>query len=76
MTLLELRSKFLLDLKEFYPKTEILSFYFLLIEHHLGIKKSRYFLIPRKEIKGKTKRCFIIGATTFKKRRTDTIYNR
>ncbi len=50
MTLLELRSKFLNDLKEFYPKTEILSFYFLLIEYHLGLKKVDISLSPEKEL--------------------------
>jgi release factor glutamine methyltransferase len=50
MTLLELRSKFLIDLKEFYPKTEILSFYFLLIEYHLGLKKVEMSLSPEKEL--------------------------
>ena len=50
MTLLELRSKFLIDLKEFYPKTEILSFYFLLIEYHLGLKKVDISLSPEKEL--------------------------
>jgi release factor glutamine methyltransferase len=50
MTLLELRSKFLIDLKEFYPKTEILSFYFLLIEYHFGLKKVDISLSPEKEL--------------------------
>ena len=50
MTLLELRSKFLIDLKDFYPKTEILSFYFLLIEYHLGLKKVDISLSPEKEL--------------------------
>ena len=53
MTLLELRSKFLVDLKEFYPKTEILSFYFLLIEHHLGLKKVDISLLPEKKLRAK-----------------------
>lgn len=53
MTLLELRSKFLIDLKEFYPKTEILSFYFLLIEYHFGLKKVDISLSPEKELTAK-----------------------
>lgn len=53
MNLLELRSKFLIDLKEFYPKTEILSFYFLLIEYHFGLKKVDISLSPEKELTAK-----------------------
>ncbi|MDH5412873.1 MAG: peptide chain release factor N(5)-glutamine methyltransferase [Flavobacteriaceae bacterium] len=53
MTLLELRSQFLNDLKKIYPKTEILSFYFLLIEYHLGLKKVDISLFPEKELTAK-----------------------
>ncbi|MBT8384937.1 MAG: peptide chain release factor N(5)-glutamine methyltransferase [Bacteroidia bacterium] len=53
MTLLELRSKFLIDLKEFYPRTEILSFYFLLIEYHLGLLKVDISLSPERELSAK-----------------------
>lgn len=53
MTLLELRSKFLIDLKEIYPKSEILSFYFLLIEYYLGLKKVDISLSPGKELSAK-----------------------
>ena len=67
MTLLELRSKFLHDLKEFYPNTEILSFYFLLIEHHLGLKRIDISLSPEKKLTAKEDDVFLSALQRLKK---------
>ena len=46
MTLQELKSKFLIDLNQIYPKEEILSFFFLLIHHKMGLTRAEIALNP------------------------------
>jgi len=46
MTLQELKLKFLIDLNRIYPKEEILSFFFLLIHHKMGLTRAEIALNP------------------------------
>jgi len=50
MTLSEFKNKFTSSLTSIYPKEEIDSFYFLLIEHYLGFKRIDIALDPSKII--------------------------
>lgn len=50
MTLSDLKSEFISELKEVYPKEEILSFYYLLIEDTLKLEKTKVFLEPNLKI--------------------------
>lgn len=55
MTLPEIKNLFLQKLDPLYPETEILSFFYLLLEHHFGTKKVDLALEPelmRKEWPG------------------------
>lgn len=46
MTLPEIKNLFLKKLDSLYPETEILSFFYLLLEHHFGTKKIDLALEP------------------------------
>ena len=46
MTLQELKLKLLIDLNQIYPNEEILSFYFLLIHHKMGLTRAEIALNP------------------------------
>ena len=46
MTLPEIKNLFLQKLDSLYPETEILSFFYLLLEHHFGMKKIDLALEP------------------------------
>ena len=46
MTLQELKLKFLIDLNRVYPKEEILSFFFLLTHHKMGLTRAEIALNP------------------------------
>jgi len=46
MTLPEIKNLFLQKLDSLYPETEILSFFYLLLEHHFGTKKIDLALEP------------------------------
>jgi release factor glutamine methyltransferase len=46
MTLPEIKNLFLQKLETLYPETEILSFFYLLLEHHFGTKKIDLALEP------------------------------
>ena len=55
MTLQELKSKFLTDLKQIYPKEEIFSFFFLLIHHKAELTRADVALslnqnIPKEDL--------------------------
>ena len=50
MTLKELKQHFLTTLNSIYPKDEIESFYFILIEHLLKLKRIDIALAPQKEL--------------------------
>jgi len=50
MTLQELKLKFLIDLDQIYPKEEILSFFFLLIHHKMGLTRAEIALNPNQII--------------------------
>ncbi|MDX5585720.1 MAG: peptide chain release factor N(5)-glutamine methyltransferase [Aureibaculum sp.] len=55
MTLQELKLKFLIDLDQIYPKEEILSFFFLLIHHKMGLTRTEIALnqnqiIPKEDL--------------------------
>ena len=47
MTLPEIKNLFLQKLDSLYPETEILSFFYLLLEHHFGTKKIELALEPK-----------------------------
>ncbi len=80
MTLQELKLKFLIDLDQIYPKEEILSFYFLLIHHKMGLTRAEIALNPNQiipkedlnfyldaltELQGEKPIQYIIGETEF-----------
>ncbi len=80
MTLQELKLKFLIDLDQIYPKEEILSFFFLLIHHKMGLTRAEIALnqnqiIPKEdlnfyldaltELQGEKPIQYIIGETEF-----------
>lgn len=50
MTLQELKSKFLTDINQIYPKEEILSFFFLLIHHKIRLTRTDIALNPNQII--------------------------
>ena len=50
MTLQELKLEFLIDLNQIYPKEEILSFFFLLTHHKMGLKRADIALNPNQII--------------------------
>lgn len=59
MTLLELKSKYLIDLELIYPKEEIFSFFFLLAQHELNMTRAEIALEPNKVILKKNESFFI-----------------
>lgn len=63
MTLQELKLKFLIDLNRIHPKEEILSFFFLLIHHKMGITRAEIALNPNQIIRKKDLN-FYLGAIT------------
>lgn len=80
MTLQELKLKFLIDLNRIYPKEEILSFFFLLIHHKIGLTRAEIALNPNQiipkeelnlyldaltELQGEKPIQYIIGETEF-----------
>lgn len=50
MTLQELKSKFLMGISEFYPKEEILSFFFLLVHHKLKLTRVDIAINPNHKV--------------------------
>ena len=80
MTLQELKLKFLIELNRIYPKEEILSFFFLLIHHKIGLTRAEIALNPNQiipkeelnlyldaltELQGEKPIQYIIGETEF-----------
>ena len=80
MTLQALKLKFLIDLDQIYPKEEILSFFFLLIHHKMGLTRAEIALNPNQiipkedlnfyldaltELQGEKPIQYIIGETEF-----------
>ncbi|MDC9723896.1 MAG: peptide chain release factor N(5)-glutamine methyltransferase [Urechidicola sp.] len=61
MTLKELKQHFLSTLKSIYPKDEIDSFYFILIEHLLKLKRIDIALDPQKELTAMEERFLLYG---------------
>lgn len=61
MTLKELKLHFLTTLKTIYPKDEIDSFYFILIEHLLKLKRIDIALDPQKELTAMEDRFLLYG---------------
>ena len=80
MTLQELKSKFLIEISELYPKEEILSFFFLLVHHKLKLTRAdlairsnqivenselTFFLNAINQLKDEEPIQYIIGETEF-----------
>ena len=80
MTLQELKSKFLIEISELYPKEEILSFFFLLVHHKLKLSRAdlairpnqivenselTFFLNAINQLKDEEPIQYIIGETEF-----------
>lgn len=61
MTLKKLKQHFLTSLDSIYPKEEIESFYFLLIEHLLKLKRIDIALEPHKELTAIEERFLLYG---------------
>jgi len=59
MTINQLKSDFSTLLKEFFPKTEILSFFYRLCEYKLGLNRTDLALNPNKDITPKQKTYFL-----------------
>ncbi|MFK5878794.1 MAG: peptide chain release factor N(5)-glutamine methyltransferase [Flavobacteriaceae bacterium] len=61
MTLKDLKQHFLTSLNSIYPKEEIESFYFLLIEHLLKLKRIDIALEPQKKLSAMEERFLLYG---------------
>lgn len=61
MTLKELKQHYLTTLTSIFPNEEIESFYFLLVEHLLKLKRIDIALNPHKELTGIEKRFLLFG---------------
>ena len=67
MNISDLRIKFQKELLSIYPKEEIDSFFFLLIEYRLGLKRLDIVLDPHAEININNERYFLLTLNQLKK---------
>ena len=59
MTIPELRNNFIINLHTSYPKEEIVSFFYLLAEHRMNLKRVDIALNPATNISNKDKDYFL-----------------